>query len=328
MSGFLKFLRANSYLLAFGIVLTFFSSYGQTFLISLYIPELGQVFGLSNTGLSSLYAIATMASAFSLPWLGRLVDTAPLRKFTFGVLLGLMLACLLLSFAIHPIMVVLDFLGLRLFGQGLMTHTSISTMARAFVANRGKAISIAALGHPLGEALLPLLIAFIIASFGWRMSLQLSALSLLVLVFPFLYFLLKRQSKELLFPSFCKGPTTAKQKPLSNFKRAKLLDHCSCCLYYRFLEYSYLFLSNQAGNSRGWDPAWVAGSLSVYALASALAMMGAGPLVDRLSAREIISVHDDSLHYRPCLIGFFGASLKLSGRFSLTGLFQWRWRDD
>jgi hypothetical protein len=81
MRGFWSFIRANQYLLLFGVVLTYFSSFGQTFLISLYIPELGAAFDLSNTGLSSLYAVATMASAFTLPWLGRLVDTQPLKTF-------------------------------------------------------------------------------------------------------------------------------------------------------------------------------------------------------------------------------------------------------
>jgi sugar phosphate permease len=50
-------------------------------------------------------------------------------------------------------------------------------MARAFVKDRGKAISLATLGHPLGEASLPLLMAFVIGSLGWRAGLRLSALS-------------------------------------------------------------------------------------------------------------------------------------------------------
>lgn len=291
MHHFWTFLRNNRYLLLFGILLTFFSSFGQTFLISLYIPELGQVFELTNTGLSSLYAVATMSSAFTLPWIGRLVDTMPLRKFSFLVVTGFMLACILLSLAIHPILVLLGFFGLRLFGQGLMSHTSISTMARAFVKDRGKAISIATLGHPLGEATLPLLIALLIGALGWRASLQLSALSLLVIVFPLIVLLLRKQPGALLFPQNLEDEQQKKSKnPLRVFGERSFWVIAPAVFIMGFLNTAIFFFQIKLGNSRGWDPAWVAGSLSVYALASALSMMGSGPLVDRLSARRLFPV--------------------------------------
>ncbi len=291
MRTFWDFIRNNKHLLLFGVMLTYFSSFGQTFLISLYIPELEDYFGFTNTGLSSLYAMATMASAFLLPWVGRLLDTWPLRRFTFGVLGGLVTACLLLSFAIHPILVLLGFFGLRLFGQGLMSHTSISTMARAFVANRGKAISIATLGHPLGEATLPLLIALAIAGLGWRTSLQLSAASLIIIVIPAVYFLLKKQDKEILHPNQKEEGQKVKTKnPLLVFKEQTFWIIAPAVFITGFLNTAIFFFQVKLGESRGWDPAWVAGSLSIYALASALSMMGSGPLVDLLTAKRLFPV--------------------------------------
>lgn len=288
MQGFGSFIRANKYLLLFGVVLTYFSSFGQTFLISLYIPELGKAFDLSNTGLSSLYAVATMASAFTLPWLGRLVDTQALRRFSFGVIGGLMLACIVLSLAFHPGLVLLGFFGLRLFGQGLMSHTSISTMARAFVKDRGKAISIATLGHPLGEATLPLLIAFVIGAFDWRMGLRLSALSLLVLVVPLIFLLLKSQTKELLYPGRLeKEKAQTSRNPLRILTRSSFWVIAPAVFILGFMNTAIFFFQIKLGNSRDWEPSWVAGSLSIYALASALSMMSVGPLVDRLSARRL-----------------------------------------
>lgn len=288
MHRFLTFIRDNKYLLLFGVVLTYFSSFGQTFLISLYIPEIEQAFGLTNTGLSSLYAIATMGSAFSLPWVGRLVDTVPLRRFAFQVILGLIIACLILSLAIHPLLVLLGFFGLRLFGQGLMSHTSISTMARAFVANRGKAISIATLGHPLGEATLPLVIALCISALGWRMSLQVSALSVLVIVFPVVFLLLRNQPQELLHPNQDYANQGAqKTNPLKLFGKSAFWTIAPAAFITGFLNTAIFFFQIKLGNSRGWEPSWVAGSLAVYAIASALSMMGSGPLVDRLTARRL-----------------------------------------
>ncbi len=145
-----RLLRDSLPLLAFGLLLTFFSSFGQTFLLSLYVPAIEALLGISNTVFGSLYAVATLSSAFTLPWLGGRFDRMPIRAYTLMVLVGLVAALLLLSSARHLVVVVIAFYGLRLFGQGLMSHTAVSAMARYFEANRGKAIGIATLGHPLG----------------------------------------------------------------------------------------------------------------------------------------------------------------------------------
>lgn len=288
MRSFWLFLRSNPYLLVFGILLTYFSSFGQTFLISLYIPEIERVFGFSNTGLSSLYAVATMGSAFSLPWIGRLLDTLSLRRFALGVVLGLAVACVLLSLSIHPLMILFGFFGLRLCGQGLMSHTSISTMARAFDTNRGKAISIATLGHPLGEASLPLIIALIIGAMGWRAGLQLSAIMLVVVVLPVIFLLLRRQPDAVIFPPKSSSDTAARSKNPFRVMRKKAFWIITPMVFISgFLNTAIFFFQIKLGNSRGWDAAWVAGSLSVYAVASALSMMGSGPLVDAFTARRL-----------------------------------------
>jgi MFS family permease len=58
--------------------------------------------------------------------------------------------------------------ALRLFGQGLITHTAMTSISRYFVADRGKALSITSLGHAAGEALLPLTAVALMAIIGWR----------------------------------------------------------------------------------------------------------------------------------------------------------------
>ena len=72
MSKFNGALFQYPQLLAFGFTLAFFSGFGQTFLLSLYVPEVANSFTLSNTQLSSLYAIATLGSAFTLPSVPRI----------------------------------------------------------------------------------------------------------------------------------------------------------------------------------------------------------------------------------------------------------------
>ncbi|MEM7572613.1 MAG: MFS transporter [Bacteroidota bacterium] len=285
---FKELLLRSPRLIAFGLALTFFSSYGQTFLISLYIPEIEAAFGFSNTDLSSLYAVATLSAAFSLPWLGGLLDRRPLRAYTSAVLLGLALACVSLSLAIHPLWVGLSFFGMRLFGQGLMSHTSVSTMARAFEAERGQAISLATLGHSLGKVGFPILIILAIEGLGWRQSLQLSALSLVIFVLPLVYWLLRGQAQEVLYPIVrvrqADDPPTDRWSILRGWTFWKVAP---TLFSLGFLNTAIFFFQLKLGNSRGWSPEFVAGSFSVYAIAGAVATAVAGPLVDRLTARRL-----------------------------------------
>ena len=60
--------------------------------------------------------------------------------------------------------------AMRLTGQGLMTHTASTSMARYFERGRGKAISIALLGFPAGQAALPPLAVAAAAVVGWRVT--------------------------------------------------------------------------------------------------------------------------------------------------------------
>jgi hypothetical protein len=53
-------------LLAFGFVLAFFSSFGQTSFIAVFGPVLRQEFGLSNGALGGMYSAATLASGLLL----------------------------------------------------------------------------------------------------------------------------------------------------------------------------------------------------------------------------------------------------------------------
>lgn len=57
---------------------------------------------------------------------------------------------------------------LRFCGQGMFSHIAMTAMGRWFVARRGRAVSIAALGHPAGEVVLPILAVLLIALIGWR----------------------------------------------------------------------------------------------------------------------------------------------------------------
>ena len=235
-----------------------------------------------------MYATATMASAFTLPWLGKLVDTLPLRRFVLLVILGLVVACLGFSFIQLSLLLIPAFYGLRLFGQGLMSHTAITTMARAFEADRGKAIGISTTGPSMGEAILPFLISLVILNAGWRTALRIEALLLFVLVLPLLLILLRGQSKPVLYPRVDESSKQGTSRnPLLLFKDRKFWIIGPTVFILGFMNTAVFFYQLKFGASRGWAPEWMAGSLAFFALGGALSMVIAGPFVDRLSAKRL-----------------------------------------
>ncbi|MEM6658985.1 MAG: MFS transporter [Pseudomonadota bacterium] len=181
-----RYLAENATWLGAGILLTFLSSFGQTFFISVFAGEIRAAYGLSHGGWGIIYSLGTMAAAAVMIWAGGLTDIFRVRSLGPWVLIGLIAATLAMALNIWigllPVVVFL----LRLFGQGMSTHLALVAMARWFTATRGKALSIASVGFALGEAVLPLIFVAAMAFLDWRwlwvVAAGLTALGIPVLV--------------------------------------------------------------------------------------------------------------------------------------------------
>lgn len=180
----ISFLRDNMRWISGGFLLTVFSSFGQTFFIGLSGEELRAKFGLTDGEFGGIYMIATIGSALTLPFLGRTLDHMPGWKVARFVIPSLAAACVLLAFAPSLIWLVVALYGLRLFGQGMMTHTAYTEIGRWYVANRGRATSLIVPGHQTGEALLPVSFAAIAMAIGWQAGWLIAAALLLLFALP------------------------------------------------------------------------------------------------------------------------------------------------
>ncbi len=181
MAAFFVFIRDNARWLAGGMLLTFFSSFGQTFFISLSGNGIRSEFALSHGQFGSLYMIATCASAAVLPFVGRVVDHARVAVVAAGTIVMLAISTVIMATAHHWMLLVVALFMLRLFGQGMMVHNAMTAMGRWYAAQRGRAVSVTGLGLQAGEAALPLVFVTMAVLVGWR-STWFAAGALLVVV--------------------------------------------------------------------------------------------------------------------------------------------------
>ena len=126
----LKLIRTEWQLLLFGFLMTFWSSPGQTFLISLFSGEIRAALDLSDGEFAAIYSLATLASAVMIVWSGTLVDKVNLKKLSIFIVIGLGVGCGIMSVSTGVLSLLVGLFVIRQLGQGLMFITSGAAMVR------------------------------------------------------------------------------------------------------------------------------------------------------------------------------------------------------
>jgi MFS family permease len=285
--AYVRFFFTHPRVLSFGVLLTLFSSFGQTFLISIFVPRLLDEFDLNTAQFGALYAGATLTSAASLPFFGRLIDRVTLRAFSLAVGLGLVAACFGMALAPNIAVLFLAILGLRLTGQGLLSLTASTTMARVLTEGRGKALSVSSLGYPLGEGLLPMAIVLLIHAAGWRLSWAILGGFIAVMLLPGMISLL-RDVEPLHQTEVAEHKAHPPKLRLWRDVRFYLLLPGNLFLG---LVLTALFLYQvPLAESRGWSAQTMAAAFIGFAMARVVASLAIGPVIDRWGAVRLFPV--------------------------------------
>ncbi|MBV6633381.1 MAG: MFS transporter [Alphaproteobacteria bacterium] len=295
LKAYLHFIASHPSLLVFGMAMTFCSSFGQTFFISLFNEPLREAFSLSHGEFGAIYLAATCLSAATIIWAGLKVDDVELRRYTTIVLLGYTVAAVLMATAIHPIMLFIALFGLRLTGQGLFGHIATVTMARYLGPNRGKGLSVSALGMPLGEAFWPPAITLLLVSAGlhWRASWLMIAGFLVLIILPAIWLLLRGQGQRdaALAAERAEQPSEGKRIKQSELIRdGRFIGIMPYILAPPFILTGIFFHQQALATDRGWPLAEMAAFFSLYAVGSLSASLTIGPIVDKLSATKLVPI--------------------------------------
>ena len=285
------FLKQNFRWIAGGFLLTYFSSFGQTFFVSASIAEWQAAFDLSHGEFGRLYMFATLASAMCLPFLGRLVDVVPEHRSILLVIPVLASATLLAAYAPSVTVLAIAIFLLRLFGQGMMTHIALTATGRWFALQRGRAVSLVVLGHQGGEATLLLAFTSLAAGYGFQAGWVAGAAALMLVGLPFAYW------------AFSK-PRTARHDldehgelpEQRHWTRAEVLRDpifwilLTGVLAPPFIGTIIFYHQDYLTALNGWPPRYYAMSLSVMALTTITFALIGGAIIDRFRAATVLPV--------------------------------------
>jgi sugar phosphate permease len=321
------FLRDNARWLAGGFLLFFFSAFGQTYFISLSAGDIRREYALSHGEFGSLYMAATLLSALTLTRLGQVVDRSSAQRVALLVVPMLALAAASMALSRHVVPLFVTLYLLRLFGQGMMSHTAFTVMGRWFSAQRGRAVSIATLGMNTGEALFPPVFVALAAAIGWRNTWWLAAGALLLIALPVIAALVAverapRASEPMARSSEARDWTRAEalRDPVFYLVILAMMPPA-------FIGNTIFFHQVYLVELRGWSLEVFVSSFTLYASMTIVFALLSGYLVDRFSALALLPFYLLPLGLACVLLGSvdaqwiafaFMALYGLSNGFSLT----------
>lgn len=293
--NYLAFILSNPRFLAYGFMMLFFSGFGQTYYFGPFTDSVRADFNLSHGEIGALFSIATGLAGVLMMWAGRKIDDVDLRLFTFLICVTLIAGCFAMSGANGIATLVLGFFLLRISGQGLMMHASFTSMARYFDKERGKAISVAAFGMTIAQAVFPWVAKTLNVEFGWRMAWYWSGVFLTVTLVPMMLWLLMghKERHEKFLRESEEGLHGA--APRSGWTRNVLLRDIRFYLMFpsamamAYILTGFIFHQQHIARLEGWPPGLQPKAFIAFAATGFICSVIAGPLVDRFGARRMIA---------------------------------------
>lgn len=288
-------LRQHPHFLAFGFLATFFSSFGQTFLLGLFTDSFRTAHALSHGEYGAIYAAATFTGGLLLMRIGKQLDKVSLAQFTSFTFIGIALSALVITWPIHLVMLFIGLAGLRLFGQGFMGHIAMTSMGRYFTEQRGKAVAFAGMGFPFGELVLPIVIVALVAAFDWQVTWWLFA-AFLLCGLPVMFWLQAYKPKDEAETPAVSAPGEAaalevaiRQRDL--LRQRKFWVVLPALLGLPFVVTALLLNQLWLADQQSWSVAATASAIMIFSLSRVTVSVFAGDWIDRLGSRRFIGLN-------------------------------------
>ncbi len=285
-------LSINKKVIIFGFIFTFFSSFGQSFFLGLFNAPIRNELGISHGQFGNIYATATIFSSLLLIWVGKKIDEYQIIYYSFIVILLLFFSSLFFSFINSIISLSIGIFLMRFSGQGLMSHTSTTTISRFFERSRGKALSTIWFGLSSAEFILPVLVTYLFVIYSWRSVWQ----GIAIIIIIFLPFVVLNTIKKIKLDSREKDLDPKKIFKIKSWNRKEVIKD------YRFYIVSLNMLAmpwiatgvfvyqSFISDSKMWNIYTIPKAFMVYSLASIITLFFSGFLVDKFTSRKLIPI--------------------------------------
>ena len=283
-------LSLNKKVIIFGFIFTFFSSFGQSFFLGLFNAPIRNELGITHGQFGNIYATATIFSSLLLIWVGKKIDEYQIFYYSFFVIILLFLSSLFFSFINSIYFLAFGIFLMRFSGQGLMSHTSTTTISRFFERSRGKALSTIWFGLSSAEFILPVLVTYLFVIYSWRSVWQ----GIAILIILFLPFVVLNTIKQIRLDSREKDLNPTKSFKIKSWRRGDVIKD------YRFYIISLNMLAmpwiatgvfvyqSFITDSKMWNIYTIPKAFMVYSVASIITLFFSGFLVDRFTSRKLI----------------------------------------
>jgi MFS family permease len=248
---------------------------------------------LNRGALSLIFATASLASGFSLPVIGKLLDRVSTRTFTIYSIVTMTAACVLLGWAESVWTVWLGFFLLRVMGPGAFSLSASTTASRHFNGERGRALSLSSMGHTMSEAFMPLILTSVLHHFGWRDAAFFLASAVLFIYGPAALYLLRKQgpittqSPQVVATLKAAGPSWRAGQILRD---ARFFLMLAPTLVAPFLCTGLFYHQSSVQLSKHWHPSVLPVAFTAYAISRAICTLALGPLITGARARKIFGL--------------------------------------
>ena len=307
----------------FGFIFTFFSSFGQSFFLGLFNSSIRETLSITHGQFGSIYASATLLSSILLIWVGKKIDDINILKFAFYVTLLLAFSCFFFSKISSVVFLFMAVFLMRFSGQGLMSHTATTTIARYFNKSRGKALSTCWFGLSTAEFILPVLIVYLLTITSWQ-NIWIS-ISILVLIFlPITSFILIKRlnfdSREETNEKDYKDQNIKQWKRIEVLKDYRFYIICLNMLAMPWVATGVFVYQSFITESKEWGTFIIAQSFMVYSILSVITLLGSGFLIDKFTSRKLLIFMNIPLLFSALVLIFFNTPLSAFIFLGLIGI--------
>jgi MFS family permease len=167
------------------------AAFGVSVSVAVFLKPLEAEFGWLRADISFAYALLSGGAALGGLVSGRTMDAIDTRPIVVFGALVMSAGLIALSWQNDLATIHYIYLAIGVFGFACLYTPLIATVGLWFDRGRGLAMGIVTAGGTLGQALVPLILQPLIASFGWRNAFLIFGLGYLVLLVPAMLFVTK-----------------------------------------------------------------------------------------------------------------------------------------